>query len=289
MLDPIGAWKFWRTLRGERFAIVHQHYGGRSVTSLARAATHAKIVWHLHGRILEPKGLELVSSTARGADAVIAVSRAVAGRVAGGAVRVIYSGVALPPQGAPRHHTGSTIVLGTAGRLVKLKGVEYLLRAMDKLRNEFPSMRLEIAGSGPEREKLKAAVARAGLERHVKFLGWVDNITNVLSSWDIFVMPSLEEGFPIAALDAMAAGLPVVATLVGGIPELVEDGVTGWLVPARDVESLISRLRLLLHDPGLRVRMGEAGYARVQDHFSAAQMRARIARLYDELLDKGRT
>ena len=85
----------------------------------------------------------------------------------------------------------------------------------------------------------------AGLEGHVKFLGWIDDLPSLLSRWDIFVMPSLEEGFPIAALDAMAAGLPVVATAVGGVPELIEDGKTGWLVPPRDAEALASRLRLL--------------------------------------------
>jgi len=111
----------------------------------------------------------------------------------------------------------------------------------------------------------------------------------VLPRWDIFVMPSIEEGFPIAALDAMAAGLPVIATSVGGVPELVEDAKTGWLVPPRDSEALASRLRLLFCNPELRLSMGAAGYARVRDHFSAAKMTESFARLYDDLLNESST
>jgi glycosyltransferase involved in cell wall biosynthesis len=173
--------------------------------------------------------------------------------------------------------------------LVELKGIEYLLRAAAALQHEFPALRVEIAGSGPQRERLEKAVTRSGLGEHVKFLGWIDDLTPVLPRWDVFVMPSLEEGFPIAALDAMAAGLPVIATSVGGVPELIEDGKTGWLVPPRDAKALVSRLRPLLSNAELRLSMGAAGYSRVRDHFSAAQMTESFARLYDELLGEPRT
>ena len=284
--DPVGAWKFWRSLRSQRFAVVHLHFGGRSVCWLAREATHAKIVRHLHGRILEPRGLVPVHFSARGTDAVVAVSKAVASRVVHGSARVIYAGVTIPPGEPPalHRHATSEIILGTAGRLVELKGIEYLLSAAAALRREFPALRVEIAGSGPQREKLEGAVAHAGLGEQVKFLDWIDDLASVLPRWDVFVMPSLEEGFPIAALDAMAAGLPVVATSVGGVPELIEDGKTGWLVPPRDAEALASRLRSLLCDRELRLRIGRAAYAHVRDHFSAAQMAVSFARLYDEIL-----
>jgi colanic acid/amylovoran biosynthesis glycosyltransferase len=286
--DPMGAWRFWRSLRRQKFAIVHLHFGGRSVNWLARAATQAKIVRHLHGRILEPRGLTPVNFSAWGADAVVAVSQAVADRVVDGPTRVIYAGLPIPSGNLPALHRRATseIVIGTAGRLVELKGIEYLVRAAAALRSEFPALRVEIAGSGPQREKLEEAVVRVGLKEQVRFLGWIDNISSVLPRWDVFVMPSLEEGFPIAALDAMAAGLPVVATSVGGVPELLEDGKSGWLVPSRDVEALASRLHLLIGNPELRRSMGTAGYARVRDHFSAKQMTESFARLYDELLDE---
>jgi glycosyltransferase involved in cell wall biosynthesis len=284
--DPVGAWRFWRSLRNHKFAIVHLHFGGRSVSWLARAATQAKIVRHLHGRILEPQGLTPIYFSTRGIDAVVAVSQAVASRVVDGPARVIYAGVTVPPGDPPAlpHRATSEIILGTAGRLVELKGIEYLLNAASVLRREFPALRVQIAGSGPQREKLEEAVAHFGLVGHVEFLGWIDDLNSVLPRWDVFVMPSLEEGFPIAALDAMAAGLPVVATSVGGVPELIEDGTTGWLVPPRDADALASRLRLLLSNPELRLSMGAAGYARVRDHFSAAQMAESFAQLYDGLL-----
>jgi glycosyltransferase involved in cell wall biosynthesis len=288
--DPVGAWRFWRSLRKQKFAIVQLHFGGRSVCRLARAATHARIIRHLHGRILEPRGLTPVYFSARGADAVVAVSQAVASRVVDGPARVIYAGVTVPRGGPPAHpqRPTSEIILGTAGRLVELKGIEYLLSAASALRREFPALRVEIAGSGPHRRKLEAAVAPCGLEGHVEFLGWIDDLNSVLPRWDVFVMPSLEEGFPIAALDAMAAGLPVVATSVGGVPDLIQDGKTGWLVPPRDADALVSRLRLLLSNPEMRRNMGAAGYARVRDHFSAAQMTEGFTQLYDELLNETR-
>jgi glycosyltransferase involved in cell wall biosynthesis len=183
----------------------------------------------------------------------------------------------------------SEVIIGTAGRLVELKGIEYLLSAAAALRREFPSLRLEIAGSGPHRAKLEEAVALAGLQAQVKFLGWVDDLPSLLPRWDVFVMPSLEEGFPIAAMDAMAAGLPVIATSVGGIPELIEDGKTGWLVPPRDADALTSRVRLLLGNPEMRLNMGVAGNARVRDCFSATQMTKSFDQLYVELLDGART
>jgi glycosyltransferase involved in cell wall biosynthesis len=289
--DPVGAWRFWRNLRSQKFAIVHLHFGGRSVCGLARAATQAKIIRHLHGRILEPGGLTPVCFSARGTDAVVAVSQAVASRVVDGPARVIYAGVTVPPGNPPalRPRSTSEIILGTAGRLVELKGIEYLLSAAATLRREFPALRVEIAGAGPQREKLGRAVALAGLGGQVEFLGWIDDLASVLSRWDVFVMPSLEEGFPMAALDAMAAGLPVVATSVGGVPELIEDGKTGWLVPPRDAEALASRLRLLLCNPELRLSVGTAAYARVRDHFDAAQMTESFAQLYDELLGESKT
>ncbi len=288
--DPVGAWRFWRSLRKQKFAIVQLHFGGRSVCRLARVATQAKIIRHLHGRILEPRGLTPVYFSARGADVVVAVSRAVASRVVDGPARVIYAGVTVPPGDPPALpcRAAAEIILGTAGRLVELKGIEYLLSAASALRREFPGLRVEIAGSGPHRQKLEEGVAHCGLKGHVEFLGWINDLNSVLPRWDVFVMPSLEEGFPIAALDAMAAGLPVVASSVGGVPELIQDGITGWFVPPGDVDALASRLRLLLSNPQMRHSMGAAGYTRVRDHFSAAQMTEGFTQLYDELLNETR-
>ncbi len=289
--DPAGAWRFWRRLRGQEFEIVHMHFGGRSVRWLARAGTRARIVVHLHGRILEARGLSLVTHSGRGADAVIAVSRAVAERVVGRRPLVVYPGVPLPETSGPLvPPRGSTtkVIIGTAGRLLPLKGFVYLVRAVASLRVEFPNLVLEIAGSGPERAALEREAERLGLSDGVRFLGWVEELAAVLARWDVFVLPSLEEAFPIAVLEAMAAGLPVVASAVGGIPELVEDGRTGWLVPPADARLLAERLRALLLDASQRRALGEAGQARARDHFSLERMVAAIAAIYDGIVESRR-
>lgn len=286
--DPLGAWRFWHALRSQDFSIVHIHFGGRSVCRLARAATRARIVRHLHGRILEPRGLAPVSFSARDTDATVAVSHSVASCVVDGRARVIYAGVAIPEDNlAPQRHAArSPIVIGAAGRLVELKGFDYLVRAVAAVRREFPDLRVELAGAGPFRPKLEDAVSRSGLRQHIEFLGWIDDLKPVLAGWDVFVMPSLEEGFPVAALDAMAAGLPVLATSVGGVPELIQDGKTGCLVPPGDSDALAAGLRLLLANPELRLDMGTAGYRHVRDHFRVDKMAQNFARLYDELLSR---
>ena len=288
--DPVGAWRFWLRLRRLRIDIVHVHFGGRSVFYLARAATGAKIILHLHSRILEPEGLSLAAFSTRGLDAVVAASQAVASRVVDGHAQVIYAGVEPSSPGLPARSIGPhpEIVLGTAGRLIPLKGIEYLLRAAAALQGEFPGIQVEIAGTGPCRDRLERMVIQLALVGKVRFLGWVDDLNSAFRRWDIFVMPSLEEGFPIAALDAMAAGLPVVASSVGGIPELVVDGETGGLVPPSDVDALVATLRPLLRDAGRRLSMGVAARARVQEHFSVKYMTENFARLYDQLLGNTR-
>ncbi|MGA2631501.1 MAG: glycosyltransferase [Terriglobia bacterium] len=285
--DPVGTWRFWHSLRGERFAIMHQHYGGRAPRWLARRATGAKVITHLHGYILESRGLETVPVSAQGADLVIAASQAVADRVVGTRARVVYAGAYVPSNVdrnlvAPRN--GNVVVLGTAGRLVPIKGVVYLVRALAALRQEIPDVRLEIAGSGPERAAVECEVQSLGLAGSVVFLGWQHDLERVLPGWDVFVQPSLTDSFGIATLEAMAAGLPVVATGVGGLRELVEDGRTGWLVPPADPAALAKRLRDLALNPAQRRAMGMAGRERARAHFSVERMVAEIQKIYDELL-----
>jgi glycosyltransferase involved in cell wall biosynthesis len=285
--DPLGAWRFWRSLRHRDFAILHQHYGGRSVRWLARGATGASIVVHLHGRVVESQGPHPVSIRIPGADVVIATSRAVADQAIGVRPHVVYPGVEIPDnesRGTVIPHVTTARVIGTAGRLVPIKGIVYLIRALASLRTEIPDLRLEIAGSGPERSTIENEIRSHGLTDCVTFLDWQAELLPVFARWDIFVLPSLEESFGIAALEAMAAGLPVVATAVGGVPELVEDGRTGWLVPPANPNALADRLRGLLLDPEERRAMGAAGQARARESFSVGRMVTAISEIYDQLL-----
>ncbi len=174
--------------------------------------------------------------------------------------------------------------MGTACRLVPIKGVRHLIAAMAVLRPSMPDVRLEIAGAGPEQSALESEVRLQGLDDSVKFLGWQTEISYVMARWDVYAQPSLEEGFGLAVVEAMAAGLPVVASRVGSLPELVEEGHTGWLVPPANPAALAERLRHLLLDPAAQQAFGEAGWARARDLFSLSRMVTSIAAVYDDLV-----
>jgi glycosyltransferase involved in cell wall biosynthesis len=282
--DPVGAWRFFRALRMRDYAIVHQHFGGRLIRHIVHKATPARLVLHLHGRVSEAVYDTPFVQRATGADAVIATSAAVASTVVSAArARVVYPGV--PIATPPRLDASRTRrVVGTAARLVPVKGLVDLVRAFAVLRSEVKDARLVIAGSGLQRPLLEQEVDRLGQTSAVDFLGWRCDLLQLLPTWDVFAQASLEEGFGIAALEAMAAGLPVVATRVGGVPELVKDGETGWLVPRGDVQALAARLRALLLDPDRRFTMGAAARARAEADFSVEQMVANISAAYDDVL-----
>jgi glycosyltransferase involved in cell wall biosynthesis len=282
--DPFGAFRFCSALSTDDFSIVHQHFGGRSPRLLVRARTRAKIITHLHGYIRESLGLRPVRGRV-GADLVIAISRAVAEQVVGTCPRIIHPGVALPGHRAlPARDGKMETVVGTAGRLVAIKGTIHLVRAIALLRSEFPDVRLEIAGTGPDLSALESEVRSLGLSDRVTFLGWQSDLSFVMLGWDIFVMPSLAEGLGVAVLEAMAHGLPVVASAVGGLREVVVDCETGLLVPCADPEALARQLGKLLRNSEKRLAMGTEAVKRIQKHFSAERMVMEVGRIYDELL-----
>lgn len=286
--DPFGAYRFWRCLQNYDFAVVHQHFGARSVRRLISLSSDAPLVVHLHGLISEPISARSVPVAVRGADVVIAVSHLVALQLPTIKPTVVYTGVESPDEfDHVNKATQTTIVIGAACRLVPLKGLVDLIGAVAVLCFEFPNLRLEIAGAGPQREALEREVSFLNLVGQVRFLGWQRDLRLTFRDWDIFAMPSLEEGLSVSALEAMAEGLPIVATSVGGLPELIEDCQTGYLVPPSDVAALTGRLRLLILDPERRRAMGAAGRERVREHFSVDRMVTEIAAIYDSLVPCG--
>ncbi len=290
VMAPRGAWRFWRSLSSEKFAIVHAHYGGRSVRWLARA-TGASVILHVHSVVDESKGLEPITIPAGGANLVVADCQAMADRVRGAQTKVVYLGAPVPGEAnRPKKSSGHTAetIIGTVGRLAPIKGLTHLIQALALLRSEFTGLVLEIAGSGPLRSSLEQQARELGLANQVRFLGWLDGMAPVLARWDVFALASVQDGFPIAVLEAMAAGLPVVATKVGGLREMVEDGQTGWLVPPGDPSALAERLRALLLNPDQRCTMGMAGQARVRNRLSEKDMVTATAAIYNELLELGR-
>jgi glycosyltransferase involved in cell wall biosynthesis len=197
-------------------------------------------------------------------------------------LHVVYPGVHLRHTEPRACIAGPTI--GTACRLVPIKGVDVLIRAFADLSAEFPGLHLEIAGDGPERERLEKCAAETRVGPRIRFLGWRGNLVEDLRRWRLFVMPSLEEAFGVAALEAMAVGLPLVGTRVGGLPELIEDGRTGLLVPPGDPEALGRAIRSLLLRPGLMLSMGTAGREKAVGEFSIDRMLSATREAYAQAL-----
>jgi glycosyltransferase involved in cell wall biosynthesis len=284
-LDPVGAFRFWRALRGSGVSIVHQHAGGRSIRALVRAATDARVVLHVHALSPESPVLGDGERNAAGADLVIANSRATAATVDGVPVEIIHPSVepGEPSLARPQIRERRRVI-GVACRLVPVKGLTDLLAAFALIVPDFPDARLHIAGSGPEDSRLRVAAEDHGIRDNVVFLGWREDIRSDMRRWDVYAQSSLEEGFGLAVLDAMAAGLPVVATNVGGIGEVVIEAETGFLVPPGNPELMAERLRRLLSDSETRSRMGEAGRVRALRVFSPAREAAAVQAAYDRLL-----
>jgi glycosyltransferase involved in cell wall biosynthesis len=237
------------------------------------------LVVHLHGRIRTEHDYRPIPLVIADADAVIATSRAVADVVTTDCLHVVYPGVPVLPVGG--HHKPRTI--GAAGRLVPIKGYDHLIAALDLVRRKVPDVRLEIAGTGPSLDDLKRQVASLGLGSNVHFLGWVDDLPAAMKNWAVFAQPSMEEALGITVLEAMASGLPVVASAVGGIPELVEEGVTGRLVARGDARELAAALVGLLENQALAAQFGELGRQR-SEWFTEQRFAEGVAGVYREAL-----
>jgi sugar transferase (PEP-CTERM/EpsH1 system associated) len=176
--------------------------------------------------------------------------------------------------------------IGTVGRFVEPKGYTYLLDAVVNLRSQLPDVKALLVGDGVLRRPMEEKAEALGLSDAVIFTGIRRDVPEILTLLDVFVLPSLWEGLPIALLEAMAAGLPVVATRVGGVPEVVVDGVTGLLVPPRDPEALSKAILKLLQNSDLRQKMGRSGRERVREHFSVERMVQDTEALYQRLLSE---
>ena len=168
------------------------------------------------------------------------------------------------------------------GRLDAVKGVPVLLDAFAEARGALPGLSLTLVGDGPDRAALEAEVTARGLAGAVIFAGYRSQaeVAALLAEHDALVLPSFAEGVPVVLMEAMAARLPVIATAVGGVGELVEHGVSGLMVPPGDGAALRAAILQIMGDPALRNRMGEAGRAVVETQFTATTEAARLARLF---------
>ena len=166
------------------------------------------------------------------------------------------------------------------GRLRPVKGVDYGLKAFAKALATHPDMHMALAGEGEQRQHLENLTAELGITESVTFLGVRNDLANVLSAADSVLMPSLTEGFPRVAIEAMAASKPVAATRVGGTPEAIIDGQTGILVPPKDIDAMASAITRLVTDTDLQTRLGSSARQRTEQHYSASSYVARLDEMY---------
>lgn len=194
-------------------------------------------------------------------------------------LRLVHCGIRTDRY-APAQGDGGHVVF--VGRLDPVKGVTLLLEAFAALRARHPGARLTVAGDGGIRARLEARAKALGLAEAVRFPGYLDEgqVADLLATADMLVLPSFAEGLPVVLMEALAARIPVIATQIAGVPELVEDGVTGLIVPPGDVVALEAAISRLLSDPDLRARMGAAGRAKVEAEHDIAHEAAWLAELF---------
>jgi glycosyltransferase involved in cell wall biosynthesis len=294
----------WRQLvvlmRRERIDILHAHKFGSNLWAalLGPLAGVPVIVAHEHTWSFEGGAARRLIDRgviARRCDMMVAVSREDRRRmietegINPDGVVYIPNGIPAPPSpsgAVGRRELGLSddhLVVGTVTVLRPQKALDVLVRAAGILRAEFPRLRVLIIGSGPERDALEKLIAELELSRTVSLLGFRTDVPELLPIFDVAASSSDFEGSPLSVLEYMEAALPVVSTRVGGVPDLVEDGVTGLLVDRGDPEALANAIAELLRDPERRVQMGRIGRDRRRSKFDIDVTVERIEQLYEDL------
>lgn len=287
------------------FDVVHGHPERIACLAAKLAGVHAVLMtYHLVGPqsagLKKPRTLSVLAEKARATvvDATIAVSRSDAEFLVRSfgrnpeAVTFIANGMNVAqPAGGNRQSLlrdlridPSARLVVTAARLSRQKGVEYVVRAMKRVSEKAPGAVLVVAGEGELEAELRAAAARLGLAGSVVFAGYREDVLELVSVSDVFVLPSLWEGMPYALLEAMLLARPVVTTTV--CSEVVEDGRTGLVVPPRDETALAGAILKLLARPDEASRIGLAGRERVLAAFSAGRMAGETLELYERVLSR---
>ena len=279
-----------------RADIIHAHNPtSLHYAVLARFLSGARVIMTDHGQGGGP-GRRPTTFEIRQTDAIVAVSRSVAMRSADREeIRertiVIHNAVSAE---APRNNRASVrAALGLGdepvglviGSLNAVKGHALLLEALATLASGMRQPTVLLAGDGPERASLMQRAASLGVGEKVRFLGFRRDIPDLLGAVDFLIMPSLNEGLPLALLEAMGQGVPVIATAVGGVPEVAEHERTALLVPPQDTRALAAAIDRLSGDSGLRARLSAGARTAVQASFSHSAMVGRYTALYQRIID----
>lgn len=284
-------------LRLDRPQILHTHNPlPHQFGAIARTLGRASFLVHTkHGRNFpdDPVAVWVNRQCSRATDVVVAVSEDAAEvarsieRVPEHKLRVVLNGIETdrfkPVVRATRGQPRAICI----ARLDPVKDIPGLLEAVVRVRPTFPWFRLDIVGEGPDRNRIEQARSRLELDDVVALRGHRTDVPALLEDADLFLLASISEGVSLTLLEAMAAGLPIVATAVGGNREVVVEGETGFLVPSRDPAALAAAIARLLSSPELRARMGAAARVRVEHLFDARVMASRYEDLYTGLLADG--
>lgn len=294
-----------KRLRDEAIDVVHTHaWGGGLVgRSAALYARTPVVVGHVHGIYNYISKLHLLIDSALSRASTLTICCSQAARdfmlsnqaVPGEKVTVIYNGIDLSPfharssegKQATRQELGigeRDPVVGAVGHLVAHKGHEHLIQAFPKVLESHPRCRLLLIGDGRRRERLARLAHDLGVADQTIFTGVRRDVPRLLSTMDVFVLPSLNEALGLAIIEAMASRVPVVASKVGGIPEVVRHRETGLLVEPASPQQLADAVLEILHGPKLAQSMSQAGLDRCRAEFSVESMVAKIAYLYQKSL-----
>jgi glycosyltransferase involved in cell wall biosynthesis len=303
-----------RLIRRERPHILHTHTAkagtvGRVAALLAGSRRPPIVVHTFHGHVLRGYFGPLRSFffrllerwLAAGTTALVAVSPQVRDDLVSlGVARrdrfvVVRLGIELDQRVAPEQDgrsesrrylgiPGDRFAVGWIGRMTAVKRTDDVLVAFKRLRDEGIEAVLCMVGDGPDRPQLEQRAHELGVIRETLFLGYQRDVAPLYSAFDALVLPSSNEGTPVSAIEALAAGKPVVATRVGGVPDVVRDGEDGFLVDTGDTEGLADRLAQLARDPALRRRMGDEGRTRVLPRYAVDRLVDDIDQLYRSLL-----
>ena len=310
--DAIATARLARLIRAQRPHILHTHTAkagalGRVAALLAGPGARPLVVHTFHGHVLRGyfgplrgRVFKLVETLlARSTDALVAVSPQVRDDLValGVAPRekfaVVRLGIELAARvdGADRDAARRLLgvpperfVVGWIGRMTGVKRTGDVLLALRELRARGVDATLCMVGDGPDRAAVEEQAYRLGISRHCLYLGYQENVAGWYAALDALVLPSANEGTPVSAIEALATGRPVVATRVGGVPDVVREGEDGFLVEVGDVDGLAERLARLAADPELRARMGGEARARVLARYSVGRLVDDIDRLYRSLL-----
>jgi len=303
-LDAAAAMRMARWVREQKISVLHAHeFTMGFYAGVAGAMARTPHVLTMHGGTgfaTATRRRIALGLSARRATAVVGVSESTCAHLAT-SLAMAASRVEMVPNGVmhrpgDREATRASLGLGRAdqlllavGNLYEVKGHTTLVAAAARLvgREGLPPWRVAIAGRGDQEQALREQIAAAGLDGHVQLLGLRSDIPHLLAAADGWVMPSFNEGLPLALLEAMLSGLPVVASAVGGIPRLVQSGETGALVPPGDAEALANALETLLRQPHHAQRLGHEGRRLVQEQYSFDAMIDRYLSIYRRAVRSG--